>query len=85
MEPNVIINLVDKKGKKRSMRGGAVKMKKRTLSSLMNIIKMGKFKRCTIEVIYDKKKEFTNSMDITNFSDLKWAFDAFLDKQLWIT
>jgi len=81
-EPKVIINLIDKNGKKRRMTNKASMIKKKSQASLMSEIKMNDFKLLNIEVIY--AKDTINSMRCNSYEDLKWGIDAFLEKELWI-
>lgn len=82
IEPQVVIKLIDLKGKEFRIQGKAKKMQKRTNSSLMKKAKLGRFKKLSINVDYGKDIE--NSMECQNYFDLKWALEAFLEKNLWI-
>lgn len=64
------------------MQGLATKVKKRSLSSFMKRAKLNDFKKLTVEVKYGK--DVANSMNCRDYTDLRWAMEAFLDKNLYI-
>lgn len=62
--------------------GNGSRMRRRTNSSFMEKVKQNNFKKLTINVNYGKG--YTNSMECKKYSDLRWAIEAFLDKNLYI-
>lgn len=85
IEPKLTINLVEKSGRRVRLSTYPSKIKNLGNLSLVKKAKLGRFKALRIKFLYgrDKEGEIVNEMDCSSYEDLRWAYKAFSDKDLW--
>ena len=85
IDPKVHIRIKNK-GKDRYIIDFASRIKRRLNTSLVKDIKLGHFSNLSIKVFYgvSNGENVWNIKHCENYSDLRWAINAFLDKDLYI-
>lgn len=88
--PRIALTIIEKSGKTYHLRPSIKRIRKMIRSSLKSKLKMG-FK-VKLRVIYGKAETargkietFDNRAEPTNISELNSVFEAFVDKDLWLT